>query len=101
MDAPRTQRAVSCDALPRPARDSAFYCAVVMLLDFKSKWFQSYCRAVMESEPDAARIYIRDAFIAINERLHAPDVTASEREALFVATRYLSLILRVELAKVS
>ena len=72
-----------------------------MLLDFKSKWFQSYCRAVMESEPDAARIYIRDAFIAINERLHAPDVTVSEREALFVATRYLSLILRVELAKVS
>ena len=101
MDAPRTQRAVSCDALPRPARDSAYYCAVVMLLDFKSKWFQSYCRAVMESEPDTARVYIRDAFIEINERLHASDVTASEREALSVATRYLSLILRVELAKAS
>ena len=72
-----------------------------MLLDFKSKWFQSYCRAVMESEPAAARMYIRDAFIEINERLHAPDLTASEREALSVATRYLSLIIRVELAKAS
>jgi hypothetical protein len=102
MDAPRTQRAVSCDALPRPARDSAFCLAPSsMLLDFKSKWFQSYCRAVMESEPDAARIYIRDAFIDINDRLHSPDVTASEREALSVATRYLALILRVELAKAS
>ena len=76
-------------------------CAAVMLLDFKSKWFQSYCRAVMESEPDVARIYIRDAFIEINERLHSSDVTASEREALSVATRYLSLILKVELAKAS
>ena len=54
-----------------------------------------------ESEPDTARIYIRDAFIDINDRLHSPDVTASEREALSVATRYLALILRVELAKAS
>jgi len=46
-----------------------------MLLDFKAKWFQSYCRAVMESEPDLARGYIRDAFIEINERLHEPTLT--------------------------
>jgi hypothetical protein len=72
-----------------------------MLLDFKSKWFQSYCRAVMESDPDEARIYIRDAFIEISDRLRSPDVTEYEREALLVATRYLNLILRVELAKAS
>jgi hypothetical protein len=72
-----------------------------MLLDFKAKWFQSYCRAVMESEPDLARGYIRDAFIEINERLHEPTLSDSERQALFAATRYLSLILKVELTKAS
>jgi hypothetical protein len=72
-----------------------------MLLDLKSKWFRSYCRAVMENQPDAARIYIRDAFVAINDRLQAPDISESEREALYAAARYLSLILKVELPKAS
>jgi hypothetical protein len=72
-----------------------------MLVDFKSKWFQSYCRAVMEDQPDEARIYIQDAFIEINQRLHTPGLADSEREALLVAMRYLSLILRVELPKAS
>jgi hypothetical protein len=53
----------------------------------------------MENNPDTARDYIRDAFIAINERMHASELSEPEREALFVATRYLNLILRVELAK--
>jgi hypothetical protein len=72
-----------------------------MFLDFNSKWFQSYCRAVMEDQPDVGRNYIRDAFIEINQRLHTPGLGDSEREALFVATRYLNLILRTELAKAS
>lgn len=55
----------------------------------------------MESEPDLARGYIRDAFIEINERLHEPTLPDSERQALFAATRYLSLILKVELTKAS
>jgi len=67
-----------------------------MLLDFKSKWFRLYCRAVVESETDGAHDYIRDAFVAINDRVHDPDLGESEREALFAATRYLNLILRVE-----
>jgi len=72
-----------------------------MLLDFKARWFQAYCRAVMEDESEAAHRYIRDAFIEINQRLRAPDLNDSEREALSVASRYLSLIARVETAKVS
>lgn len=70
-----------------------------MFPQFKPVWFQSYCRAVMEDEPEAARAYIRVAFTEINERLLAPDLSASELEALSVASRYLNLILKVELAK--
>jgi hypothetical protein len=70
-----------------------------MFWDYKAQWFQSYCRAVMENEPNRARNHIRDAFIEINQRLQAPDLRESEREALVVATRYLNLILKVELAK--
>lgn len=70
-----------------------------MLLDFNSKWFRSYSRAVMESEPDIARIYIRDAFIEINNRLQQPNISDSEREAISLASHYLGLIQRVELAK--
>jgi len=97
--APRTLRAVSFDDLPPSGSGQRVLTVAVMLLDFKSKWFKSYCRAVMESEPDLARGYIRDAFIEINERLHEPQLLDSERQALFAATRYLSLILKVELAK--
>jgi len=68
-----------------------------MLLDFRSKWFKAYCRAVTESEPGAARVSIRDAFIEINKRMQDPGLNASEREALSVASRYLNLILKVEL----
>lgn len=70
-----------------------------MLLDFKARWFQAYCRAVMEEEPEVARGYIRDAFIEINQRLRAPDLNDAEREALAVASRYLGLIARLELAE--
>jgi len=70
-----------------------------MLLDFNSKWFRSYSRAVMESEPDIARIYIRDALIEINNRLRKPHISDSEREAMALASHYLDLIQRVELAK--
>ena len=72
-----------------------------MLLDLKSKWFQAYCRAVMEGEPEVARVYVRDALIEINDRMRKPDLSESEREALSVASRYLGLIARVELAKAS
>ena len=72
-----------------------------MFWNYKARWFQSYCRAVMEAEPSTARNYIRDAFIEINQRLQAPDLADSERQALFIASRYLSLILQVELAKAS
>lgn len=70
-----------------------------MLLDPKSKWFRAYCRAVMEDDPEVVHGYIRDAFVEINQRSREPDLNDSEREALSVASRYLSLIARVELAK--
>ena len=68
-----------------------------MLTDLKSKWFRAYCRAVTEGEPQAARVYVRDAFIEINSRMHDPDLSDSERETLSVASRYLNQILKVEL----
>lgn len=70
-----------------------------MLWDYKSQWFQAYCHAVLEGDPETLRNSIRDAFIAINERLRAPDLSETEREAICAATSYLTLILKVELAK--
>jgi hypothetical protein len=61
-------------------------------INFNSKWFQSYCRAVLESDSRLAAIYIQDALIVINERLSEPDVHQDERDAIHIATRYLNLI---------
>jgi len=72
-----------------------------MLLELNSKWFQAYCRAVMENEPDIARGYVEDAYLQIDQRLCAPDISQSEREALTVASHYLDLICKIELPKAS
>jgi hypothetical protein len=72
-----------------------------MLLDLNSRWFQAYCRAVMEDEPNIARAYIEDASMQIDKRLCAPDISQSEREALTVASHYLDLIRKVELPRAS
>jgi hypothetical protein len=61
-------------------------------INFNSKWFQSYCRAVLENDSRLANIYIRDALMVINERLNEADVHEDERDAIGIATRYLNLI---------
>lgn len=70
-----------------------------MLLDFKARWFQAYCRAIMEDEPEAAHRYLHDAAIEINHRMRAPDLSDAEREALSVASKYLNLMLQAEMAE--
>lgn len=70
-----------------------------MLLDFQARWFQAYCRAVMEDEPEAAHRYFHDAVIEINQRMRAPNLSDAEREALSVASKYLNLMLKTEMAE--
>lgn len=69
-----------------------------MLIDFNSKWFQTYCRAVLEGDPEIAQIYIDEALSAISQA-GAGQVSDAERQAMQAASRYLSLIKSVELPK--
>lgn len=72
-----------------------------MFVNFDSKWFQSYCNAVLESDPRIARAYIDDTRVNIEKRLHAPGVPDLERDAMQAALRYLNLINEIELRKAS
>lgn len=72
-----------------------------MLVDFESEWFKLYCKAILESEPDRARVLIRSALNTIDERLLVPDIGQEEREAMLAAMRYLALIDESELPKAS
>ena len=67
-----------------------------MLIDFNAKWFQAYCRAVLEDDREMAQIYIEDALGVIAEarRGQPGDV---QREAMDAATRYLTRIKELEL----
>jgi hypothetical protein len=91
---PRTQRAALLEAssLPRPSRAARIVWFRLPFINFNSKWFQSYCRAVLESDSGLANIYIQDALVVINERLSELDVHEDERDAIDIATRYLNLI---------
>ncbi len=67
---------------------------------FSSKaWFRSYSRALLESDPALAELYIRDAVIVINQKLHEPDLEDDERDAMRAATHYLELIKNSAIAK--
>ena len=70
-----------------------------MLLDFQARWFQSYCRAIMEDEPNAAHRYLHEAAVEIDQRMRAPDLSDAEREALSVASKNLNLMLKAEMAE--
>jgi hypothetical protein len=100
VGAPRTQRTVSFDDLPPSGSGQcALNCCHVVGL-------QGEVVPVVLPGSDGERARPRagvhpDAFIEINERLHEPALPDSERQALFAATRYLSLILKVELTKAS
>ncbi len=59
---------------------------------FDSEWFQCYCRAILESNPEIARIYAREALDAMSQAKSQPDMEDGEREAISVALGYLHLI---------
>jgi hypothetical protein len=67
---------------------------------FSSKpWFRAYSRALLESDPALADVYIRDAVVFINQKLHEPDLDDHERDAMRAATHYLKLIKNSATAK--
>ena len=66
-----------------------------------SKWFQSYSRAVFESDPNVTRQYAKKALDAISETLKQSHLQESEREAILVAVRYLRSIDHQELEQAS
>lgn len=72
-----------------------------MLVDFQSEWFKLYCKAVWESGPETAQVFIKNALQSIDERLQIPDVSQKEREAMLAAMRYLTLLNESELPKAS
>src|SRR5215470_12394650 len=63
-----------------------------MFIDFKSKWFQAYCRALLESDREQAQVYIEEALARIDERSRASELQRDELDAMGVATRYLNLM---------
>jgi hypothetical protein len=63
-----------------------------MFVNFKSRWFQAYCRALFEDDPIVARLCVQDALLAIQNRTFERDVSVDERDALSVAARYLAVI---------
>ena len=75
--------------------------ASVPSVPFNSKWFQSYSRAVLESDPNLARIYVKNALDVLNETLNQSLLKENERKAIASAIHYLRLIERQELQKAS
>ena len=62
-------------------------------VNFDSKWFRSYSRVVLETNPNLARMYLADALDAINEQLtKAPE--EAEREAMLAALCCLHVLQR-------
>lgn len=70
---------------------------LLMFIDLKSKWFQCYCRALLETDPEQAQVYIADALDRIDERMHCPEIASEERQAIVIATRYLQMMAGDEL----
>lgn len=57
-----------------------------------SKWFRFYSRALVESDPDVARVYVKKALDAIDKKLSQPGLESKELHALSAAVHYLHLI---------
>ena len=72
-----------------------------MIVDFNSVWFQSYCKAILADGAENARNYMQSAVDSIDARLRDPNTPPEEREALYVALRYLNLIQEAELPAAS
>jgi hypothetical protein len=67
-------------------------------VNFDSKWFRSYSKVVLETNPSLARVYLGHALDAINEQLtKAPE--EMERQAMLAALRCLDIIERNQQSK--
>ena len=70
-----------------------------MFVNFSAPWFQSYCKAVLESDPVLAQVYAKDAAVAITQALGKPNLDEEEHDAMYIATRHLNLIREAQLQK--
>ena len=61
-------------------------------LNFDSKWFQCYSRAVLTDDLRLRRIYVKEALNLISEALSRQDLEENEREAISIAAHELHLI---------
>lgn len=75
--------------------------ASVPSVPLNSQWFQSYSKAVLESDPNLARIYVKNALDVLNETLNQSLLKDNERKAISRAIYYLRLIEHQELHKAS
>jgi hypothetical protein len=60
-------------------------------VNFKSKWFQSYSRALLEDDPNTAHKYAEDALHLIHQTLSRSTLKNVEREAMSAAIQDLEL----------
>jgi hypothetical protein len=68
-------------------------------VNYNSKWFHSYCRALLEEDPNMARVYVREAQATMARRLRDSDVDEDERCAISLASRYLNTIAETDIPK--
>ncbi|MGH9515928.1 MAG: hypothetical protein ACRD3P_09660 [Terriglobales bacterium] len=61
---------------------------------FDSLWFQSYSRAVIESDPIVSQALAEEALRTIHEARSEPDLKEDEREAIAVAVVDLGRLAR-------
>jgi hypothetical protein len=66
-------------------------------VNLDSKWFRSYSRVVLETNPDLARVYLGYALDAINEQLTKAE--EPERQAMLAALRDLQVFQRDQASK--
>jgi hypothetical protein len=68
----------------------------VSFVNTDSEWSQYYSKALLESNPDVARVLLSDTLEAISKRLSEPRLEDKERQSISVALRYVNLVLREE-----
>ena len=73
----------------------------LLLVDFESVWFKSYCKAILDDGAETARVNVTDALQTITVRQAAPDLSDEEREAIEAAQRYLLMMQHTDLRKAS
>lgn len=70
-------------------------------IPLNAKWFESYSRALLEDNPHVARLYLKNAFDVINEKLKESDLENEEREAILSAVHFLQLVEKEKFQRVA